>query len=56
MNPLWTIYSNLLIQQRAKLSTLSAKYIVDEQDSVPVLEYHKHFEANINVKNYITVV
>lgn len=56
MNPLWTIYSNLLIQQRTELGILSAEYTVDEQDSIPILEYHKHFEANIHVKNYSTVV
>ena len=56
MNPLWTIYSNLLIQQRTELGILSAQYTVDEQDSIPILEYHKHCEANIHVKNYSTVV
>ena len=30
MNPLWTIYSNLLIQQRTELSVLSAEYTVDD--------------------------
>src|SRR5574337_687681 len=40
MNPLWTIYSNLLIQQRTELGILSAEYTVDEQDSIPILEYH----------------